>query len=259
MESQIKTVVCPNCGANATNLQNCEYCNSILVRCYAAQANGVNFEIEELKATLNSCDPDRRIEHALQKIYDMCPGRNDGFIDIYYKNSSESFTQLLCGYEGFSLNICITLDAKYNNIEKKVYTLTKKLGFEFDDGEGVLDFGLDIRTLAQVIYLMCNSYYEDFQTENITYGLIDILPDDIILDSDGEELKQSVQQNSDEEELKQSVKQNFNGEELKQSVKQNSDKSSNSGRLGVIVAVIVIAAVIGMSVTSLFALLLMLL
>ena len=67
----------------------------------------------------------------------------------------------------------------YNNIEKKVYTLTKKLGFEFDDGEGVLDFGLDIRTLAQVIYLMCNSYYEDFQTENITYGLLDILPDDI--------------------------------------------------------------------------------
>ena len=32
MEFQVKTVVCPNCGANATNLHNCEYCGSLLVR-----------------------------------------------------------------------------------------------------------------------------------------------------------------------------------------------------------------------------------
>lgn len=225
MENQIKTVICPNCGANATNLQNCEYCNSILVRCYVAQANGVNFEIEELKATLNTCDPDRRIEHTLQKIYDICPGVNGGFININYKNSSECFSQLLCDYEGFHLNCCITGDAKYNHIEKKVYRLTKELGFEFDGqyGEGILDFGLDIRTLAQVIYLMCNWYYEDFQTEKITYELIDILPNNITLDS--------------------------NGEELKHSVKQNFDKSS-SGCLGVI------AAIIGISIASLCALLL---
>lgn len=29
---QTKTVVCPNCGAAATNLKNCEYCGSLLVR-----------------------------------------------------------------------------------------------------------------------------------------------------------------------------------------------------------------------------------
>lgn len=29
---EIKSVVCPNCGANATNTTNCEYCGSLLVR-----------------------------------------------------------------------------------------------------------------------------------------------------------------------------------------------------------------------------------
>lgn len=29
---ELKTYVCPNCGANATNAQNCEYCGSLLVR-----------------------------------------------------------------------------------------------------------------------------------------------------------------------------------------------------------------------------------
>lgn len=36
MEKQVSTVVCPNCGANTTNLYNCEYCGSILVRYVAA-------------------------------------------------------------------------------------------------------------------------------------------------------------------------------------------------------------------------------
>lgn len=29
---EVKTLVCPNCGANTTNSENCEYCNSLLVR-----------------------------------------------------------------------------------------------------------------------------------------------------------------------------------------------------------------------------------
>lgn len=32
MENQVQTIVCPNCGANATNHNNCEYCGSLLVR-----------------------------------------------------------------------------------------------------------------------------------------------------------------------------------------------------------------------------------
>ena len=29
---ELKSYVCPNCGANTTNTQNCEYCGSLLVR-----------------------------------------------------------------------------------------------------------------------------------------------------------------------------------------------------------------------------------
>ncbi|MBO5581474.1 MAG: hypothetical protein J5948_03060 [Bacteroidales bacterium] len=32
MDNQVQTIVCPNCGANASNHQNCEYCGSLLVR-----------------------------------------------------------------------------------------------------------------------------------------------------------------------------------------------------------------------------------
>ena len=36
MDGQVKTVVCPNCGANTSNAHNCEYCGSLLVRYVAA-------------------------------------------------------------------------------------------------------------------------------------------------------------------------------------------------------------------------------
>ena len=29
---ELKSLVCPHCGANTTNMQNCEYCGSLLVR-----------------------------------------------------------------------------------------------------------------------------------------------------------------------------------------------------------------------------------
>ena len=32
MESQVQTIICPNCGANSSNHHHCEYCGSILVR-----------------------------------------------------------------------------------------------------------------------------------------------------------------------------------------------------------------------------------
>lgn len=41
MDGQVKTVVCPNCGANTKNYHNCEYCGSLLVR-YAAENKEVD-------------------------------------------------------------------------------------------------------------------------------------------------------------------------------------------------------------------------
>lgn len=39
MESQISAIVCPNCGANTTNHQNCDFCGSLLVRFVGADVN----------------------------------------------------------------------------------------------------------------------------------------------------------------------------------------------------------------------------
>lgn len=39
MESQISAIVCPNCGANTTNHQNCDFCGSLLVRFVGTEVN----------------------------------------------------------------------------------------------------------------------------------------------------------------------------------------------------------------------------
>lgn len=39
MEGQISAIVCPNCGANTTNHQNCDYCGSLLVRFVGTDVN----------------------------------------------------------------------------------------------------------------------------------------------------------------------------------------------------------------------------
>ena len=52
MEVQVKTAVCPNCGANATNLHNCEYCGSMLVRCYDAINTDANCKENNEKEVL---------------------------------------------------------------------------------------------------------------------------------------------------------------------------------------------------------------
>lgn len=196
MENQIKTVVCPNCGANATNLQNCEYCNSILVRCYAAQANGANFEIEELKATLYACDPERKIENALQKIYGKCPVYNEGFIDINYGDDEECFTQLLCGLEGFEMNAAMRGNAEYNQAQLRIFKLAKELGVELNRDALTFDFGFDMRTVAQVIYLMVSWYYGECKPEKITYTLVDIVEPgvNVRLDSEGNECFRKIEQ-----------------------------------------------------------------
>lgn len=46
MENQVQTIVCPNCGARATNSHNCEYCGSFLVQ-RAAEGIDVSNYVEQ--------------------------------------------------------------------------------------------------------------------------------------------------------------------------------------------------------------------
>ena len=52
MEYEIKTILCPNCGANTTNHQNCEYCGSMLVRCYEMMDIDEDSDEEDIKGVL---------------------------------------------------------------------------------------------------------------------------------------------------------------------------------------------------------------
>ncbi len=41
---ELKTIICPNCGANTTNFHNCEYCGSLLVR-FASQEIAIEDDV----------------------------------------------------------------------------------------------------------------------------------------------------------------------------------------------------------------------
>lgn len=48
MENQVQTIVCPNCGASSSNLNNCDYCGSFLVR-LATQGKDIKDYVEHSK------------------------------------------------------------------------------------------------------------------------------------------------------------------------------------------------------------------
>jgi ribosomal protein L32 len=48
MDNQVQTIVCPNCGANATNHHNCEYCGSFLVQ-RASEGKDVSMYVQVAK------------------------------------------------------------------------------------------------------------------------------------------------------------------------------------------------------------------
>ena len=52
MDNQVQTIVCPNCGASATNHHNCEYCGSFLVQ-RAAEGKDVSAYVQVAKSYAN--------------------------------------------------------------------------------------------------------------------------------------------------------------------------------------------------------------
>ena len=44
-----KTIICPNCGAVSTNLENCEYCGSILVKIASVLETSSEDTMSEMK------------------------------------------------------------------------------------------------------------------------------------------------------------------------------------------------------------------
>ncbi len=203
MENTITTVVCPNCGANATNLQNCEYCNSILVRCYAAKASGINFEIDELKAMLNACNSEK-IENTLRKFYKQYENITDGFVNLWY--DSKMFLQLSFEDAGIYFNfvgediIEIVGNQKAHEIIKRVNELVKKFDYENESlAMNHLGFsvGWDTQIASQIIYLIHSWVYDNSSIDTMTWELVDIdeSGNDIYVDANGNRIWNHQQKN----------------------------------------------------------------
>lgn len=179
MENQIKTVVCPNCGANTTNLHNCEYCGSALVQSYITQASGVDAEVEELKATLNACDPEGKIENALRKITKLWKFRGEGITHILYviKDANPEYHYLIEiidePYHSFEL----TVNGSYlsDDTRAKINNLVCKLNYKVSDTwieeEDFISFqiGMDRKVLSQIVYLILSWQFGEFNADNILY------------------------------------------------------------------------------------------
>jgi len=65
--TEIKTVVCPNCGANTTNTENCEYCGSLLVRFADKGIDITNTTYLDNSAVLPGLIPELKKNLQLQK------------------------------------------------------------------------------------------------------------------------------------------------------------------------------------------------
>lgn len=247
MENQIKTVICPNCGANATNLQNCEYCGSILVQCSAAKARGVDVDIEQLKETLNACDSER-IEIALRKICNL-NYIESGFVHILYNN--EVIAQLMYNREEGLMIYFVGDETSHNDRKrmKKVCEFVKKFGYE-DDGEFVdsaqieVYFGSDIHTASQVLYLIYDWAYGELTIDDVVYVCENGETGNVmsVLDANGSDMDRIANQRYIDTIKKQQIEQI---EQIKQIT-----ANSNRGCFGML------AAIIGISIASLCALLL---
>ena len=92
MDNKITSIVCPNCGANATNHHNCEYCGSLLVRFADA-----NIDIAQTPYGKNDIILPGMLEHLqrnieLQRINDQYGGDRAAVCTDIYDLSQEDYT-----------------------------------------------------------------------------------------------------------------------------------------------------------------------
>lgn len=132
---ELKTYVCPNCGANTTNAQNCEYCGSLLVRFVE---KGIDLShtsylndnavfpglVEELKRNLKlqSENPRNGVSTDLFKMFDnrkdsLCIMRglswswSDGTVSPEFDGSKKG----LCIVLGFSTYMDVANNKEFND------------------------------------------------------------------------------------------------------------------------------------------------
>ena len=196
-QGQIQSVVCPNCGANATNFRNCEYCGSALVQCSVANTKGAGVDIDYIKETLCKCNS-QGIENVFKRLQRL---------NEYYVNAGVHDSQLMVWLKIGHIDTCITFEVSANEIDMSVDPLSgnmtkaeyeklkdfvKKL-FPIEEGWIVghdMSFGASLGSDAKVASQLCcnilgciyegveiESRHIEFMVEDNMYSIVDMTLD----------------------------------------------------------------------------------
>lgn len=94
--AELKSYVCPNCGANTTNAQNCDYCGSLLVRFVER-----NIDLSGTSYLNNDKVIPGLIKHLEQNLLAQKTGR-DVITDIYFKNERGEYDSIFVLPQGIA-------------------------------------------------------------------------------------------------------------------------------------------------------------
>jgi hypothetical protein len=182
---EYQKAICPNCGANITNMQNCEFCGSLLIR---LQQQGINIESAGYKddsrvfqglvgALKRNLDLQKATNHSIAVSTDIYVEQNgkDRCLSsvimkletqdhkLFFPNSNYDKDHLMIVFQFFPNNESgheLRL-RKFRNLD--IYELfTENISFTDDDGkayEYAIDFGGDAEGAAQLISKVIHEVY----------------------------------------------------------------------------------------------------
>lgn len=178
---EIKTITCPNCGANTTNAQNCEYCGSLLVRFVDKGIDLSKTSYTNDSATLPGLTAELKRNLKLQEDYP------EDYVttDLWYQNETGASEGVCINDNGSDSGLSIVLgfqtyingsDQQYNEcIEKRIETFknldcfslfTSRIfnsvdtsGYERYCREYTIDFGNDADGAARLVSEIMQKVY----------------------------------------------------------------------------------------------------
>ncbi len=229
---QVHTIICPNCGANAKNTSNCEYCGSYLVQ-NVARGQDVSAYVEKSKGYHNA-----GLLKALNKLSYLLQNRDCGF-GVYIYHNNDSFLQvysneLMYGKDTPHKGFCIQLFGnnlnRFNCLGRFLNSDVIQLFNKSQDDDNtvdiyLIDFGYDTEGACRLLIQLIEEVFQ-FDSNECCFKLVSPEDDDnyvlynkngVIIDEGGygkgefgnvEEMRESLAKENEqfEEENKQQKK-----------------------------------------------------
>lgn len=136
----VKSYTCPNCGANTTNAEKCEYCGSLLVRPNINNSSDLLMSIDEYKS--------EELEKVLLKCQTLLKECNDtGIVNFSYKGMDIDLQFIFAEGDIIELNVCdeqfvrqykVDIATNFNIIESEVNWVNFEVGTDLSFGAQLL-------------------------------------------------------------------------------------------------------------------------